>query len=116
MIRIGELFKDCGSQIICIEVKKEMPQNRSLRNAFSQTSKLALLVTINEGKIWFWANLMIILTMYLSERNFNSFQVRPQFPAVISICQSEDYNTVLLSFRKILHVSGIKKKNEFIYS
>ena len=76
--------------IECIEVKKEMSQDRSLKNAFTRTFKLVLLVTKNKGKIWFWASSMILLTMYLSKKNFNRFQVSPQCPAVISICPSED--------------------------
>ena len=33
IVSIGELFENCGSEIVCsIEVKKEMNQNQSLRN------------------------------------------------------------------------------------
>ena len=109
IVRIGELFKDCGSQIVCMEVKREMSPDRSPRNAFSQTSKLALLVTSSKGKTWFWPS-SIILTMCLSGRNISSLQVRPQRQAVISICQSDNYNTVLLlSFQKILDACGTKQ-------
>ena len=106
---VGKLFEDCGSLIICIEVKREMSQDRSLRNAFSCTSKLALLVTRSKGKIWFWES-PIILTMYLFGKNLSSLQVRPQCQTVISIYQSEDHNTVLLlSFKRILDVCDIKQ-------
>ena len=66
IIYIGELFEDCGSQIVCIKVKREMSQDRSLKKAFSQTSKLALLVASSKEKTWFWAS-SVILTIYLEE-------------------------------------------------
>ena len=59
-----ELFKDCGSEIVCREVKKEMSQNRSLRNTVSQTLKFALFVKGSKGKILVLGSMIIV---YLKE-------------------------------------------------
>ena len=52
IVRIGELFKNCGSQIECIEAKREMCQDRSLRNVFSQSLK-SLLSLLSVARIKF---------------------------------------------------------------
>ena len=68
IVRVGELFEDCRSEIVCIEVKKKMSQNRSLRNTVSQTLTLALLVTSSKGKILVSSS-VIILNVYFSGRS-----------------------------------------------
>ena len=47
-----------------------MSHEVSPRNAVSQTSKLALLVNTSKSEIWFWASLMITITVCLSEISF----------------------------------------------